>query len=92
MYFEWDPQKAKANIRRHRVSFEEAATVFGDRLSVTIDDPDPSLREQRFVTMGKSTAGALLVVAHTDREDIIRIISARRATRREQKSYEEDAS
>ena len=89
--FGWDPRKAAANQRKHRVSFEEAATVFGDRLSVTIPDPDHSSREHRFVLVGLSEAGRLLVVSHVERGDEIRLISARLATRRERRVYEEGA-
>ena len=86
--FEWDSRKARSNLAKHGVSFEEAATVFGDRLSLTIPDPEHSRAEQRYVTMGAAFTGKLLVVVHTDRGDNIRIISARRASRRERKSYE----
>ena len=89
LLFEWDRAKASRNIRKHRVSFEEAATVFGDPLSRTIEDPQHSAQEERFVTIGGSNQRRLLVVVHTDRGDTIRIISARTATRRERKSYEE---
>ena len=88
--FEWDREKAKGNLEKHGVSFSEAATVFGDPLSLTIEDPDHSIDEQRFVTLGQSYRGQLLVVAHTDEDDGIRIISARRATRRERRDYEEE--
>lgn len=88
--FEWDEKKAKQNLRKHGVSFEEAATVFGDPLSLTIEDPLCSGEEERFVTMGMSIQGRLLVVVHTERGDNIRIISARRATRHERKTYEEE--
>jgi len=81
--FEWDPNKAKKNIKKHRVSFNEAATVFGDPLSMTFFDPDHSIDENRYITIGLSHLGRLLVVAHTDRDDRIRIISARKATERE---------
>jgi len=89
LLFEWDPEKAKQNARRHGVSFEEAATVFGDPLSLTVDDPTHSIGEQRFVTLGLSVTRRLLVVAHTERGDTVRIISARRATPRERTAYEE---
>ena len=89
MVFEWDEAKAKANLRKHRVSFEEASTVYGDPLSLTIDDPVHSKDEDRFITIGKSIAGSTLVVMHTDRADHIRIFSARKATRNEKKDYEE---
>ena len=89
MRFEWDPEKAAENLAKHGVAFEEAATVFRDTLSATGSDPDHSFDEERFITFGVSTAGRLLVVAHTDREDTIRIISARPVTPRERKIYEE---
>jgi uncharacterized DUF497 family protein len=89
MQFEWDPKKARANLRKHGVSFDEAATVFLDDLSLTGDDPDHSVSEERFVTFGVSSAGRLLVIAHTERGDRTRIISARPATRSERKLYEE---
>lgn len=87
--FEWDKKKAASNFRKHGISFEEAATVFGDRLSLTIRDPDHSRGEERFLVTGLSALGRLLVVAHTERSDTIRIISARLATRGEKVSYEE---
>ena len=83
--FEWDGRKAKANVAKHGVSFEEAATVFADPLSLTIPDPDHSQAEERFIILGKSHTGKLLVVVHTERGDNLRIISARRASRRERK-------
>ena len=86
--FEWDARKARSNLAKHGVGFEEASTVFGDPLSLTIPDPEHSKIEDRFVTMGSAFTGKLLVVVHTDRGDNIRIISARRASRRERKSYE----
>lgn len=88
MQFEWDPEKAKMNCKKHSVSFEEAVTVFYDPLSSTFDDPDHSIREQRFITVGFSSQGRLLVVSHTEREDIVRIINARRATAQERKKHE----
>jgi uncharacterized DUF497 family protein len=87
--FEWDPEKAAANVRRRRVSFNEAATVLQDPLSTTFPDEAHSEGEMRFVTVGVSQRGRLLVVAHTERNDTIRIISARRATRREREFYEQ---
>jgi uncharacterized DUF497 family protein len=87
--FEWDPDKAAENLAKHGVSFEEAATVFRDTLSATGADPDHSFNEERFLTFGISTGGRLLVIAHTDSDDIIRIISARRATPSEREIYEE---
>ena len=89
LLFEWDPQKARANSEKHGVSFEEGATVFADPLSLTIGDPDHSADEERFVTVGLSISGRLLVVSHTDRGQSIRLISVRPATRRERKAYEE---
>jgi uncharacterized DUF497 family protein len=86
--FEWDPDKAASNAAKHGVSFEEAATVFGDPFSLTAYDPDHSQDEDRYITMGSSVDNRLLLVSHTDREDRIRIISARLATRRERKAYE----
>ena len=89
MRFDWDPEKASANLANHGVSFEEASTVFFDAFSATGEDPDHSAGENRFITFGVSATGRLLVVAHTEREDVIRIISAREATRAERKIYEE---
>jgi hypothetical protein len=87
--FEWDPVKASRNRRKHRISFHEAATVFGDPLSATYPDPDRSESEHRFITVGMSNAGRLLIVAHADRDENIRIISARKTTQHERKYYEE---
>ena len=87
--FEWDFRKARMNLLKHGVSFEESATVFADQLSVTIPDPEHSEKEERFVTIGKTYSGKLVVVVHTDRGDNIRVISARPASRRERRSYEE---
>lgn len=89
MDFEWDDDKAEANMRKHGVTFSEAMTVFGDPVSVTGYDPKHADDEDRFLSMGTSLAGRLLVVSHTDRGDSIRIISARVATRRERKDYED---
>ncbi|HSF48776.1 MAG TPA: BrnT family toxin [Burkholderiales bacterium] len=89
MKCEWDPSKAAANLRKHGVSFEEAATALADDLAVTGADPDHSRGESRFVTFGISSARRLLVVAHNERADRLRIVSARRATRRERRIYEE---
>ena len=88
MRFEWDPEKAKMNFKKHSVSFEEAVTIFYDPLSATFDDPDHSIGEQRFITVGFSSQDHLLVVSHTEREDIIRLINARRATAQERKKHE----
>jgi uncharacterized DUF497 family protein len=87
--FEWDPGKARRNRRKHRVSFQEAATVFGDPLAATYPDPDHSTAEQRFITVGMSSAGRTLMVAHADRDEGIRIISARKTTAGEREYYEE---
>jgi uncharacterized DUF497 family protein len=89
MRFEWDEGRAGQNVEKHGVSFQEAAIVFGDPLSLTIDDPSHSQEEQRFVTAGESAGREPLVVIHADREDAIRIISARKATRRERGDYEQ---
>jgi uncharacterized DUF497 family protein len=89
LQFEWDPAKAAENLAKHGVSFEEAATVFRDTLSQTGRDLDHSVGEERFVTFGVSTSGRLLVVAHTEHGDTIRIISARPATPGERSIYEE---
>ena len=89
MQFEWDPAKAAENLAKHGVSFEEAATVFRDTLSATGPDPDHSVGEERFITFGVSTSGRLLIVAHTEHGDTIRIISARPAKSGERKIYEE---
>ena len=87
--FEWAPRKAVLNLRKHRISFDEAASVFGDLVSLTISDPDSSLDETRFITLGRSNVGRLLAVVHTERDDKIRLISARRASPRERANYEE---
>jgi uncharacterized DUF497 family protein len=86
--FQWDPNKAAENLTKHAVSFEEGSTVFGDPLAATVPDPDHSVEEQRFVTIGLSASQKLLVVVHSDRDDDIRIISVRRATPSEKKRYE----
>jgi uncharacterized protein len=89
MQFDWDPNKAASNEAKHEVSFEEAATVFGDPLSDTFDDPDHSWEERRFLIIGTSVQGRLLIVSHTDDGEIVRLISARELTRKERKFYEE---
>ncbi len=86
---EWDPVKARTNRRKHGVTFEEAATIFNDSLSSTIPDPLHSETEERFIIIGQSIQRRLLIVVHTDREDVIRIISARVANAHERKTYEE---
>jgi uncharacterized protein len=88
--FEWDAVKATANLRKHGVAFDEACSAFADSLSRTIRDPMHSVGEHRFLLLGRSNAGRLLVVAHTERGATIRLISARPATRPERKTYEED--
>jgi len=90
MDFEWDPNKAEINLRKHGVSFAEAGTVFGDELAITVSDPDHSDDENRYITIGWSNRRRLLIVSHTDRDDKIRIISARELTPRERKTYEEE--
>lgn len=88
MRFEWDSDKAKANLRKHRTSFDEATTVFLDPLSATFSDPDHSTGEQRFITVGMSSKARLLVVAHSERATVVRIISARPASASERKRHE----
>ena len=88
MQFERDPAKAARNRAKHGVSFDEASTVFGDPLAGTIPDPRHSAEEQRLVTIGYSAGGSLIVVVHVERDSRTRIISARRATRRERRRYE----
>jgi len=90
MEFEWDPNKAVKNINKHGVSFNEAATVFGDPLSMTFPNPDHSIQENRFIIIGLSSSERLLVVAHTYKKNRVRIISARKATHHERKYYEEE--
>jgi len=87
--FEWDPEKAEANLSKHGVSFAEAVTIFGDPLSMNMSDPDHSESEQRFIVLGMSDRYRLLVVSYTERSPLTRIISARMATRHERKQYEE---
>ena len=90
MLYEWDPEKAAGNLDKHGVSFAEASTVFLDPLAATWPDPDHSAHERRFITLGLSTDSRLLFVAHQEiSEDRLRIISARRATRRERHAHEE---
>lgn len=90
MIFEWDLFKAESNFLKHGVSFTEAGTVFGDELSSTVPDPDHSRDEDRYITIGWSNRRRLLMVAHTDRDNRIRIISARELSPRERKAYEEE--
>lgn len=89
MEFEWGATKAAKNLRKHAVAFTEAASVFGDPLSDTFPDPDRSVGEFRYVTVGQSLSGRLLVVGHTDRGETTRIITARQATPRERRYYED---
>jgi uncharacterized DUF497 family protein len=89
MKFEWDPEKAKVNEQKHKISFREAATVFGDPLAVTFEDPEYSSDENRFITFGQSLKRRLVVVSHTPRKNRIRIINARLMERKERKIYEE---
>jgi uncharacterized protein len=91
MEFEWDADKATLNEEKHGISFHEAATIFGDPLSMTYYDPNHSSDEDRYITIGTSQSGRLLIVSHTDRGEAVRIISARKATARERRQYEEEA-
>jgi uncharacterized protein len=90
MKFEWDPEKARLNLRKHKVSFTEAATALKDPMAATGRDPDHSVGEERFITFGVSERRRLLVVAHTEKDDKLRIISARVASKGERRIYEED--
>jgi uncharacterized DUF497 family protein len=89
MKFEWDPKKATANVKKHGVTFQEAATIFGDPLAITFDDPDHSMSENRYITFGLSLQKRLIVVSHTERGDRTRIINARLMDRKERRIYEE---
>ena len=91
MRFEWDGTKAASNLKKHRVSFDEAVTVFYDLLAATFGDPDHSQEESRLITVGYSARGRLLVVSHVDRGGATRLISARRATLSERKRHEDEA-
>jgi uncharacterized DUF497 family protein len=88
--FAWDPKKARSNLVKHGVSFDDALTVFDDDLFLVFADPDHSTEESRFIIVGRSKRGRLLVVAYAERSDAIRIISAREATRHEQEVYAEE--
>ena len=90
MEFEWDANKAQTNLRKHGIAFREAATTFRDPLSNTVFDPDHSIEEDRYITMGTSATGRILIVAHTDRGGRVRLISARELTRAERKVYESE--
>ena len=91
LLFEWDPSKAKGNIKIHGISFDEASTAFADTLSLAIYDPLHSEEEDRFILIGNSHKNRLLVIVHTERGENVRIISARKATKKERKQYEENA-
>ena len=91
LLFEWDPKEAKENLETHGISFDEASTAFRDTLSLAIYDPLHSDEEDRFVLIGNSHRNRLLVVVHTERADRVRLISARKATKKERKQYEENA-
>ena len=90
MEFEWDSKKAKTNLRKHKVSFEEAASVFADVLAAVYEDPDHSATETRYLIIGTSTEGRLLHIAFADHGVSLRIISARKVTRKERRFYEEE--
>ncbi len=90
MSFTWDEKKERANVRKHKVSFDEAVTVFDDPLFVIAADDDHSFEEKRFIILGKSNRGRLLVVGFAERGKDTRIINARKATLRERKNYEEE--
>ena len=89
MDFEWDENKAESNLQKHGVSFREAATVFGDPLAMTFNDPDHSIGEHRLITFGRTVTDKLIIVSHTELEDTIRIISARPMTKQERNIYEQ---
>ena len=89
--FEWDPGKAARNIKRHGISFDEAATIFDDPMFTTVIDQEHSSDEERYITIGLSSGGRLLIIAHTDREGQVRIISVRKATKKEERFYAEAA-
>ena len=91
MEFEWDPKKARLNVRKHSVAFEEAVTVFDDPLATYYEDPDHSITERRYLTIGKSAKGRLIHIAFADRAGRIRIIQARKLTRNERRQYEEES-
>lgn len=90
MQFEWDPEKNQQNQAKHGVSFDEGSTVFGDPFAITINDPDHSADERRMLTTGYSDRQRLIIVAHTDRDEHIRIINAREVTGSERRDYEEE--
>lgn len=90
MLFDWDEGKARSNLAKHGISFDEATSVFDDPLFLTFADPEHSIQEQRFIIMGESAKGQLLIVSYTNRAAITHLISARPATRKERKAYESD--
>jgi uncharacterized protein len=90
MEFEWDPNKAAMNLKKHQVTFVEAATVFSDALSSAVPDPDHSISEARYIIIGQSNRNRLLIVSFAERGERIRVISARELTRSERKAYEEE--
>ena len=87
--FEWNPEKTRINLQKHQVDFEEASTIFDDPQFITFLDEEHSAEEERYITIGLSNKNRLLMVAHTERENTIRIISARKATKNEEKFYQE---
>ena len=89
MEFEWDKSKAASNVSKHGVSFDEAQTVFDDTLYIDFYDPDHSYNEHRYIIVGQSAQNRLLVISYTERGNVIRLISARKATRKERETYEE---
>ena len=89
--FEWDEKKAKQNLKKHKVSFEEASTIFNDPFSITIPDPDHSIQEEHYIDIGISEKGRILIVCYTERGTNIRIISCRKATPMERREYEENS-
>lgn len=89
--FDWDERKATANFRKHKVSFNEGKTVFNDPFAITIDDPDHSFEEERYIDIGRSVRGRVITVSYTERGDTIRIISCRRATTPERSKYEKQS-
>ena len=91
MEFEWHNEKATSNLKKHKVEFEEARTSFDDPLFIAFEDPDHSSEENRFILMGESKEGRLLVVCYTMRGDVIRLISARKATPAERRYYEQES-
>lgn len=90
LHFEWDDEKANSNLKKHGVSFAEAMSVFNDELSLTIADELHAVAEYRLIDVGMSSRGRMLVVVYTERGDVVRIISARKANKREIKDYEEN--